>query len=355
MICMATPNRATNTTGIATMIELLLPPLFAGLAVALVSGPMGAFVVWRRMAFFGDTLAHGALLGAALGLALDISLYLAVVAVCLGLAAALTALQHQQQLASDTLLGIVAHTTLALVMIAISLQQGIQVDLFAYLFGDLLAVGWQDALALWAGAILILLLMLWQWRALLSITVSEELAQVEGVAVQRTRLLLMLLRALLIAGAGGSAIAADLGARKIREELDAMMVLGIDPIQRLVVPRVLAAMLVAVFLNGLVSVVGVAGGYVFNVVLQDGTPGAYIASFTALAQLPDLWVGLVKATIFGLIAAVVAAYKGMNAAGGPKGVGDAVNESVVITFVLLFIVNFVISAIYLQVVPPKTG
>ncbi len=201
MICMATPNRATNTTGIATMIELLLPPLFAGLAVALVSGPMGAFVVWRRMAFFGDTLAHGALLGAALGLALDISLYLAVVAICLGLAAALTALQHQQQLASDTLLGIVAHTTLALGVIAISLQQGIQVDLFAYLFGDLLAVGWQDALALWAGAILILLLMLWQWRALLSITVSEELAQVEGVAVQRTRLLLMLLLALLIAGA----------------------------------------------------------------------------------------------------------------------------------------------------------
>ncbi len=92
--------------------------------------------------------------------------------------------------------------------------------------------------------------------------------------------------ALLIAGAGGSAIAADLGARKIREELDAMMVLGIDPIQRLVVPRVLAAMLVAVFLNGLVSVVGVAGGYVFNVGLQGGTPGAYIASFTALAQLP---------------------------------------------------------------------
>ena len=183
------------------MIELLLPPLFAGLAVALVSGPMGAFVVWRRMAFFGDTLAHGALLGAALGLALDISLYLAVVAVCLGLAGALTALQHQQQLASDTLLGIVAHTTLALGVIAISLQEGIQVDLFAYLFGDLLAVGWQDALALWAGAVLILLLMLWQWRSLLSITVSEELAQVEGVAVQRTRLLLMLLLALLIAGA----------------------------------------------------------------------------------------------------------------------------------------------------------
>jgi phospholipid/cholesterol/gamma-HCH transport system permease protein len=161
--------------------------------------------------------------------------------------------------------------------------------------------------------------------------------------------------ALLIAGAGGSAIAADLGSRKIREELDAMMVLGIDPIQRLVVPRVLACMFVAVFLNGLVSVVGVGGGYVFNVLLQEGTPGSYLASFTALAQLADLWQGLIKALVFGLIAAVVASYKGMNAGGGPKGVGDAVNESVVITFILLFLVNVAMSAIYFQLVPPKTG
>ncbi|WP_083788994.1 MlaE family ABC transporter permease [Aeromicrobium marinum] len=159
--------------------------------------------------------------------------------------------------------------------------------------------------------------------------------------------------ALLIAGAAGSAIAADFGARKIREELDAMMVLGIDPIQRLVVPRVLAVMLIAVFLNGLVTFVGVAGGYVFNVLLQDGTPGAYLASFTALAQLPDILQGMVKAVIFGFLAAIVASYKGMNAKGGPKGVGDAVNEAVVITFVLLFAVNFVVSALYIQLVPPK--
>lgn len=159
--------------------------------------------------------------------------------------------------------------------------------------------------------------------------------------------------ALLVAGAGGSAIAADLGARKIREELDAMMVLGIDPIQRLVVPRVLAAMLIAVFLNGLVSVVGVSGGYVFNVILQDGTPGSYLSSFTALAQMADVWQGLAKAAVFGLIAAIVAAYKGMNAGGGPKGVGDAVNESVVITFMLLFVVNFVMSAVFLQLFPAK--
>jgi phospholipid/cholesterol/gamma-HCH transport system permease protein len=161
--------------------------------------------------------------------------------------------------------------------------------------------------------------------------------------------------ALIIAGAAGSAICADLGARKIREEIDAMQVLGIDPIQRLVVPRVLASMLVAVLLNGLVSVVGVAGGYFFNVVLQGGTPGAYLASFTALAQLPDLYVGELKALVFGAIAAIVASYKGLTAGGGPKGVGDAVNQSVVITFMLLFVVNFVMTAVYFQVVPQKLG
>jgi len=159
--------------------------------------------------------------------------------------------------------------------------------------------------------------------------------------------------ALLIAGAGGSAICADLGSRKIRDEIDAMEVLGISPVQRLVVPRVLACTLVAVALNGLVCVVGVAGGYFFNVVLQGGTPGAYLASFSALAQLPDLYAGELKAFIFGIIAAVVASYKGLNAGGGPKGVGDAVNQSVVITFLLLFFVNFVVTAIYFQVVPAK--
>jgi phospholipid/cholesterol/gamma-HCH transport system permease protein len=159
--------------------------------------------------------------------------------------------------------------------------------------------------------------------------------------------------ALLIAGAGGSAICADLGSRKIRDEIDAMEVLGISPVQRLVVPRVFACTLVAVALNGLVSVVGVAGGYFFNVVLQGGTPGAYLASFSALAQLPDVYTGELKAFLFGIIAAVVASYKGLNAGGGPKGVGDAVNQSVVITFLLLFFVNFVVTAVYFQVVPAK--
>jgi phospholipid/cholesterol/gamma-HCH transport system permease protein len=162
-----------------------------------------------------------------------------------------------------------------------------------------------------------------------------------------------LIVALLIAGAGGSAICADIGARTIREEMDAMRVMGVSPIQRLIVPRVLATMGVSLMLNGLVSVVGVLGGYFFNVFLQHGTPGAYLSSFNALAQLPDLYIGEIKALIFGFIAGVIAAYRGLNPRPGPKGVGDAVNQAVVITFLLLFFVNLVLTAIYLQVVPPK--
>ena len=159
--------------------------------------------------------------------------------------------------------------------------------------------------------------------------------------------------ALVIAGAGGSAICADLGARRIREELDAMQVLGIDPVQRLVAPRLVACMIVAVLLNGVVSVVGVAGGYFFNVLLQGGTPGAYLASFQALGQVPDLIAGEVKALVFGAAAALVASYQGMTAKGGPRGVGEAVNRSVVFTFMLLFALNFVLTAIYFQIVPAK--
>jgi phospholipid/cholesterol/gamma-HCH transport system permease protein len=163
-----------------------------------------------------------------------------------------------------------------------------------------------------------------------------------------------LIVALLIAGAGGAAICADIGARTIREEMDAMRVMGVSPIQRLIVPRVLAAMSVSLLLNGLVSVVGVLGGYFFNVYLQNGTPGAYLSSFSALAQLPDLYIGEIKALIFGFIAGVIAAYRGLNPRPGPKGVGDAVNQAVVITFLLLFFVNLVLTTIYLQIVPPKS-
>lgn len=157
----------------------------------------------------------------------------------------------------------------------------------------------------------------------------------------------------IVAGAAGTAVAADLGARKIREELDALMVLGISPVQRLVVPRVLAMALVAMLLNGIATAVGLVGAYFFNVVVQGGSPGAYVHAFTALAQLPDLYVGEVKAFFFGLIAGIVACHQGVNAKGGPQGVGNAVNQSVVISFVLLFVANTLMTAVYYQMVPPK--
>lgn len=157
----------------------------------------------------------------------------------------------------------------------------------------------------------------------------------------------------IVAGAAGTAVAADLGARKVREELDAMEVLGISVVQRLIVPRVLAMALVAVLLNGVATAVGVIGGYGFNVLVQGGSPGAYVHSFTALAQLPDLWIGEIKAFLFGLIVGIVACHQGVNAKGGPQGVGNAVNQSVVISFVLLFVANALMTVVYYQFVPPK--
>ncbi|MDX6277240.1 MAG: phospholipid/cholesterol/gamma-HCH transport system permease protein [Nocardioidaceae bacterium] len=157
--------------------------------------------------------------------------------------------------------------------------------------------------------------------------------------------------ALIIAGAAGSAICSDLGARKMREEIDAMQALGIDPIQRLVVPRALATLTVAVLMNGIVITAGVAGGYFFTVIVQGGSAGAFLASFTALATLPDIYVSMIKAAVFGFLAAIVGSYKGLNAGGGPAGVGRAVNESVILSFMLLFLLNSIITALYFQFVP----
>jgi phospholipid/cholesterol/gamma-HCH transport system permease protein len=159
--------------------------------------------------------------------------------------------------------------------------------------------------------------------------------------------------ALLIAGAGGSAMCADLGARRIREEIDAMEVLGIDPVQRLIMPRIFAACAVAVLLDGIVSVAGIAGGWFFATVVQHATTSSYFTGFNELAQIPDLFMALVKAAIFGYVAGMVACYKGFYAKGGPKGVGDAVNQAVVITFLLLFFLNFILTALYFNFVPQK--
>ncbi|MGQ4600043.1 ABC transporter permease [Nocardia sp. R6R-6] len=153
---------------------------------------------------------------------------------------------------------------------------------------------------------------------------------------------------LIVAGAGATAICADLGARTIREEIDAMRVLGIDPVHRLVVPRVLASMFVALMLNSLVCTIGIVGGFLFSVYLQDVDPGAFVNGITLLTHLPELIISEVKAGLFGLIAGLVACYLGLNVRGGPKSVGDAVNQTVVFAFMALFVVNVVVTAVGLE-------
>jgi len=175
-----------------------LPPLLAGLAVAAVAGPLGSLVIWRRLAFFGDTLAHGALLGITLGLLLEINMTLALVFSCSVLALLLLQLQNSR-IPSDTLLGILSHSSLATGLVVISLFDGVRIDLMGYLFGDLLAVSSNDMLWVLVGGALVLALLVWQWRGLLAATVCEELAAIDGYPVKRLRILLMLLLALVVA------------------------------------------------------------------------------------------------------------------------------------------------------------
>ncbi|RZA02642.1 MAG: zinc ABC transporter permease subunit ZnuB [Moraxellaceae bacterium] len=181
------------------MADFLLYALLAGVAVALVAGPLGSFAVWRRMAYFGDTLAHSALLGITFGLLLGVNLNLAVAIGCLLLALILVAMQHNRFLATDTLLGILSHSTLALGLVCVSLFSGTRIDLLAYLFGDILSVNRLDLITIWLISLTVIGALIWLWRPLLAITVHEELAQVEGIPVNKVRTALMLLMALVIA------------------------------------------------------------------------------------------------------------------------------------------------------------
>ncbi|MEU4312940.1 ABC transporter permease [Nocardia sp. NPDC024068] len=153
---------------------------------------------------------------------------------------------------------------------------------------------------------------------------------------------------LIVAGSGATAMCADLGSRTIREEIAAMEVLGIDPVQRLVTPRMLASGLVAVLLNSLVCIIGVLGGYVFSVYVQDVNPGAFVAGITLLTGLNEVIISSVKALLFGFVAGMVACYRGLIVTGGAKAVGNAVNETVVYAFMALFAINVMVTAIGIQ-------
>lgn len=184
-----------------SIIELFWPALTAGLLVALVAGPLGSLLVWRRLAWFGDSLAHAALLGVGLGFLLAIPGWLGIATVCVVVALLLTLLLRHPELATDTLLTVLSTSALSLGLIVISLIDGLRVDLAAYLFGDLLSLTAGDLPPLLAGAALVTGLLAWQWRSFVMASVHEELAAVDGIAVARLRLLLMLLLALVVTAA----------------------------------------------------------------------------------------------------------------------------------------------------------
>ncbi len=161
--------------------DFVIKAIIAGVGIAVVAAPLGCFIVWRRMAYFGATIAHSGLLGVALGLLLAIDLTVGVVAVALALSGLLIALQRQHLLPTDTLLGILAHVSLAGGLIAAAYVSGGRLDLMAYLFGDILAVSNRELIWIYAAGAGILALTIWIWRPLLAVSLHEELAQAEGV------------------------------------------------------------------------------------------------------------------------------------------------------------------------------
>ena len=183
------------------MDDFIIRAVLAGILVVLMSGPLGCVVVWRRMAYFGDTLAHAALLGTGLAIVFDISPMIGVLIIGLLLSVLLVMLQRTPDLSIDTLLGILSHGALAtgLVLLALLQHQGLRIDFMSYLFGDILAVSWNDLLWMLAVAVIVIGILFYLWQSLLAMAIHEELAQTEGVNILRVRMVFMMLMALMIA------------------------------------------------------------------------------------------------------------------------------------------------------------
>jgi zinc transport system permease protein len=178
--------------------DFMVRATLAGVGVAFAAAPLGCFVVWRRMAYFGDATAHAAILGVALALALDMSIFAGTVAVALTMALTVTHLAGRGY-AMDTLLGVLAHSALAFGLVAVSFLSGMRIDLMAYLFGDILAVSRMDLLVIWGGAALVVGMLVWRWSALLTSTLNEELAYAGGLDPRREQLILTISLAITVA------------------------------------------------------------------------------------------------------------------------------------------------------------
>jgi zinc transport system permease protein len=189
------PHQQSSTT---MFDDFLVRGALAGIGLALAAGPLGAFVVWRRMAYFGDATSHAAILGVALALALSLPIGLGTMLVALSMALTVSALAARGW-AVDTTLGVLAHSALAFGLVAISFVPGVRADLSGLLFGDILAVSKSDLAFVWGGAALIVALLLWRWQALLTSTLSEDLAHASGLNPNRERLVLTVALAVVVA------------------------------------------------------------------------------------------------------------------------------------------------------------
>lgn len=188
-----------QTGGTIVLDDFFTRALVAGIGVALTAGPLGCFVVWRRMAYFGDTMAHSALLGVALSLFFQINLLVTVFGVAVAVSLLLLMLQRRQSLSADALLGILSHSALAIGLVLVAFMTWVRIDLIAFLFGDILAVTPGDIGLIWGGGVLVLAALVFLWRPLIASTVSEDVAEAEGMKPARARLFFMLLMALVIA------------------------------------------------------------------------------------------------------------------------------------------------------------
>ncbi len=183
----------------AMLDDFFLRALIAGVGVALVAGPLGCFVVWRRLAYFGDTLSHAALLGVALAFLMQVNITLSVFAVSVMVSLALLGLQRRASLSSDALLGLLAHSSLALGLVALAFMSWVRIDLMGFLFGDILAVSKFDILAVYVGGAAVLAVLVMIWTPLFAATISRELAEAEGLRPDRANLIFMILLATVIA------------------------------------------------------------------------------------------------------------------------------------------------------------
>jgi zinc transport system permease protein len=181
-------------------LQLFWPAMLAGIVVAAVSGPLGSLLVWRRLSWFGDSLAHAALLGVGLSLLLSVPGWLGIASVCVGMAFLLALLLRRPELATDTVLILLSTTALSLGLIVIGMAD-VRVDVTAYLFGDLLAIAPADLPLLLLGGVVVIGVLVWQWRGFVMASIHEELAAVDGVPIQRLRLLLLLLLAIVVTAA----------------------------------------------------------------------------------------------------------------------------------------------------------